>query len=129
MLSKKENKSQLLKRSLTNITNNATTLVERVGVPVVMAYLNPNTNKVIFAMDSESKIILEESNALEKLEAALHASHKSGKDLKFVSDQVNFNYVKTQRILSQLVLFVIITLLLSVTSKCEVLPSVATIRY
>ena len=33
--------------------------------------------------------ILEASNALEKLEAALHASHKSGKDLKFVSDQTD----------------------------------------
>ena len=89
MFSKKENKSQLLKRSVTNIMNNATTLVERVGLPGVMVYLNTKTNKVIFAMDSESKIILEESNALEKLEAALHAKHTSDKDLKFVSDQKN----------------------------------------
>ena len=88
-MSKKENKSQLLKRSLTNITNNATTLVERVGVPVVMVYLNPNTNKVIFAMDSKSRHILDASNPLEKLEVALHSSHKSSKDLKFVNDQTD----------------------------------------
>ena len=76
---KKENKSQLLKRSITNIKNNAANLVDRVGVPVVIGYLNPNTNKVVFMMDSESKDLLEASSILEKLETVLNASHKSGK--------------------------------------------------
>jgi hypothetical protein len=38
---KKENKSQLLKRSIANMKNNASNLVDRVGVPVVLGYLNP----------------------------------------------------------------------------------------
>ena len=86
---KKENKSQLLKRSITNVKNNATNLVERVGVPVVIGYLNPNTNKVVFMMDSESKDLLGASSILEKLETVLNASHKSGKKLQFVTDQNN----------------------------------------
>ena len=53
------------------------------GVPFVMVFLNPKTNKIIFAMDSESRIFLEASNALEELEVALLASHKSGKDKSY----------------------------------------------
>ena len=83
---KKENKSQLFKRGLKSLETNAKVLVERVSVPLVLGYLHPISNKVVFMLDSVTKDIFNTSNVLEKIEGALYSSHKSGKPLELVFD-------------------------------------------
>ena len=85
---KKDNKSQLLKRSLKIIETNVKTLVERVGVPVLFGYLNPVSSKVVFLLDSETKNFLATGTTMEKVETVLYASHKCGNPLKAVSNAI-----------------------------------------
>jgi uncharacterized FlaG/YvyC family protein len=81
---KKENRSQLLKRSLTSIEKNIKTLLERLGIPLVFGYLHPSTKKVIFVMDSETNKHVETVDTLEKIETGIHASNTSEVPLEFV---------------------------------------------
>ena len=75
---KKENRSQLLKRSLKGIESNLKTLVDRLGIPSVFGYLHLRTKQVIFMMDSETNKHFETVDTLEKIETVIHASNTSG---------------------------------------------------
>ena len=85
---KKENRSQLLKRSLKGIESNLKTVVDRLGILLVFGYLHPRTKNVIFMMDSETNKHFETVNTLEKIESVIHASNTSGVPMAFVTNTI-----------------------------------------
>ena len=78
------NKSQLLKRSISGISNHAKVMVERLKIPIVFGFLHPSSKKVMFLMDSETDKIMMTENTLDKIETVLHDSKASGNTLDFI---------------------------------------------
>jgi hypothetical protein len=85
---KKENKSQIFTRSSKSLVSTATKIIERLGMPFICGYLHPVSNKVVFLFDSSTKASLDESEVLDKIECVLYKSHKTGKSLNIVTNEI-----------------------------------------
>ena len=85
---KKENKSQIFTRSSKSLVSTATKMIERLGMPFICGYLHPVSNKVVFLFDSSTKASLDESEVLDKIECVLYKSHKTGKSLNIVTNEI-----------------------------------------